>query len=259
MSTPRTPGLEAAGDASVRRRDRDRLRRGDGVRPDRSTLREFMREFELRAVMERLEEALPDEDAVPGRSVETELEIEVVEGSPEDLREGGAAMAIEGDSLGRGAGRPDRRRLLSLDELAVALGEAAHRPRPEVSRGRAAMACSPPRHARESSLRLDHDTMIAAFCSSRSGAPTSWSSSPPTRASASPRRLRPPRASPTMASSPWVRSWRPASTPPRRCDGRGPRRRPAPPHRGARPDAAARRRRAAAGHHVLAAMERGRG
>ena len=59
-----------------------------------------MREFELRAVMERLEEGLPDEDAVPGRSVETELEVEVVEGTPEDLREGGAAMAIDGRPAG---------------------------------------------------------------------------------------------------------------------------------------------------------------
>ena len=48
--------------------------------PDRGALREFMREFELRAVMERLEEALPEGDAVPGRRVETELEVEAVEG-----------------------------------------------------------------------------------------------------------------------------------------------------------------------------------
>src|SRR5690348_10380902 len=40
--------------------------------PDRGALRDFMREFELRAVMERLEEGLPDAEAVPGRSVETE-------------------------------------------------------------------------------------------------------------------------------------------------------------------------------------------
>ncbi len=114
-----------------------------GASPDRSTLREFMREFELRAVMERLEEGLPDEDAVPGRSVETELEVEVVEGTPEDLRDGGAAMAIAGEQLGRGAGRPDRRRLLDPRR---ARGRArrppAHRPRPEVARGR------PPRAAR---------------------------------------------------------------------------------------------------------------
>src|SRR4029077_15874836 len=43
--------------------------------PDRGALREFMREFELRAVLERLEEALPEGDAVPGRKVETEIEV----------------------------------------------------------------------------------------------------------------------------------------------------------------------------------------
>src|SRR4051795_12802486 len=66
--------------------------------PDRGALRDFMREFELRAVMERLEEALPEGDAVPGRRVETELEIESVEGTAEDLRgKGRLALAIDGD------------------------------------------------------------------------------------------------------------------------------------------------------------------
>ena len=56
--------------------------------PDRGVLRDFMREFELRAVMERLEEALPEGEAVPGRSVERELEVETVEGTPADLTDG---------------------------------------------------------------------------------------------------------------------------------------------------------------------------
>ena len=60
-----------------------------GAEPDRGALREFMREFELRAVMERLEEALPEGEAVPGRRVETELEVEAVEGTPADLGESG--------------------------------------------------------------------------------------------------------------------------------------------------------------------------
>ena len=50
-----------------------------GAVPDRGVLRDFMREFELRAVMERLEEALPEGEAVPGRSVERELKFEAVE------------------------------------------------------------------------------------------------------------------------------------------------------------------------------------
>ena len=91
--------------------------------PDRGALREFMREFELRAVLERLEEALPEGEAVPGRKVETELEIEAAEGTPDRPRR-------------RAGGAGDRRRPLggrrrpsgpsagsaSHDELAVALG-----------------------------------------------------------------------------------------------------------------------------------------
>src|SRR5258705_1710234 len=65
--------------------------------PDRGALREFMREFELRAVLERLEEALPQGDAVPGRKVETEIEVESTEGKPEDLGARPLALAIAGD------------------------------------------------------------------------------------------------------------------------------------------------------------------
>ena len=53
--------------------------------PDRSALREFAREFELRAIMERLEEGLPEGEVVPGRRVEREIEVEPVEGSPSDI------------------------------------------------------------------------------------------------------------------------------------------------------------------------------
>src|SRR5258708_12608556 len=64
--------------------------------PDRGALRDFMREFELRAVMERLEEALPEGEAVPGRSVEKELVAEAEEGAPPDLGDGLAAPGIAG-------------------------------------------------------------------------------------------------------------------------------------------------------------------
>src|SRR5204862_218613 len=63
-----------------------------GSEPDRGALRDFMREFELRAVMERLEEALPEGEAVPGRSVEKELAVEAEEGTPGDLEAGVAAL-----------------------------------------------------------------------------------------------------------------------------------------------------------------------
>jgi DNA polymerase-1 len=134
-----------------------------GARPDRSTLREFMREFELRAVMERLEEGLPDEDAVPGRSVETELEVEVVEGTTEDLRDGGAAMAIAGGNWAAAQGDRIVGGSSTLDELAVALGNrplSGHDLK-SLGGGRHGLLAAAVREGVE--LELDHDTMIAAY------------------------------------------------------------------------------------------------
>ncbi len=131
--------------------------------PDRGALREFMREFELRAVLERLEEALPEGDAVPGRRVETELAVEAVEGGPEDLGEGPVALAIAG---GRWAGA-EADRVLSgestLDQLAVALGArpfAAHDAK-SLGGGRHGLLAAAAREGVE--LNLGHDTLIAAY------------------------------------------------------------------------------------------------
>jgi len=49
-----------------------------GSEPDWSSLREFSREFELRVILERLEEGLPEGDLVPGRKVEREVSVEAV-------------------------------------------------------------------------------------------------------------------------------------------------------------------------------------
>ncbi len=67
--------------------------------PDRSRLREAAAEFELRAVMERLDQEWGE--VVPGRSAEEEISVEAVEGSPADLGDGPAAIAI---ASGRWAG-----------------------------------------------------------------------------------------------------------------------------------------------------------
>jgi DNA polymerase-1 len=133
------------------------------TRPDRGALREFAREFELRAIMERLEEGLPESEAVPGRSVETELEVETVEGTPADLGEGPVALAI---AEPRWAAAEEGRVLVgeaSEDELAVALGQ-----RPLVAHD--AKSLGGDRHgllaaaAREGvELELAHDTMLAAY------------------------------------------------------------------------------------------------
>ncbi|HKF81658.1 MAG TPA: DNA polymerase I [Solirubrobacterales bacterium] len=131
--------------------------------PDRGALREFMREFELRAVLERLEEALPEGDAVPGRKVETEIEVEAVEAKPEDIGSGPVALAIDGN---RWAGAEAGRVLVgnsTHDELAVALGTkpfAAHDAK-SLGGGRHGLLAAAAREGIEPSL--DHDTMVAAY------------------------------------------------------------------------------------------------
>ncbi|HEX5929461.1 MAG TPA: DNA polymerase I [Solirubrobacterales bacterium] len=131
--------------------------------PDRGVLRDFMREFELRAVMERLEEALPEGEAVPGRSVEQELEIEVEEGAPADLGDGPAALAIAGERWAAAEGERTLAGTSTQDELAVALegrGILAHDAK-SLGGGRHGLLAAAAREGVE--LRLDHDTMIAAY------------------------------------------------------------------------------------------------
>ncbi|HEX6781725.1 MAG TPA: DNA polymerase I [Solirubrobacterales bacterium] len=131
--------------------------------PDRGALREFMREFELRAVLERLEEALPEGDAVPGRRVETEIEVRAEEGKPADIGAGPVALAIDGERWA--AAEADRvvTGSASEDELAAALGEkpiAAHDAK-SLGGGRHGLLAAAAREGVE--LNLDHDTMVAAY------------------------------------------------------------------------------------------------
>ena len=133
--------------------------------PDRTALRDFMREFELRAVLERLEEALPEGDAVPGRRVETELDVEAVEGGLDDLREGEGtlAIAVEGDRWAAA----DASRILTgsstQDELAVALAgrPLAGHDLKSLGGGRHGLLAAAAREGVE--LELAHDTMLAAY------------------------------------------------------------------------------------------------
>ncbi|HXS47829.1 MAG TPA: DNA polymerase I [Solirubrobacterales bacterium] len=134
-----------------------------GSEPDRGALRDFMREFELRAVMERLEEALPEGEAVPGRSVEKELAVAVEKGVPSDLDEGPAALAIDGDTWAAARGERIVSGTSSLDQLAVALGGRpliAHDAK-SLGGGRHGLLAAAAREGAE--LALDHDTMIAAY------------------------------------------------------------------------------------------------
>ena len=131
--------------------------------PDRGALRDFMREFELRAVLERLEEALPEGEAVPGRSVERELAVEVEEGTPRDLPQGAVAMGIAGDRWAAAQGERTLAGASTLDELAVALAAhplAAHDAK-SLGGGRHGLLAAAAREGVE--LALEHDTMLAAY------------------------------------------------------------------------------------------------
>jgi DNA polymerase I len=134
-----------------------------GSEPDRGALRDFMREFELRAVMERLEEALPDGEAVPGRSVETELEIEPVEGTPADIAEGPVAMGIAGDRWAAASGERIVSGSSSLDELAVALAGRALIGHDVKSLGGGRHGLLAAAAGEGVDLELGHDTMLAAY------------------------------------------------------------------------------------------------
>src|SRR5262245_13100971 len=69
---------------------------------DRSRLREVAREFELRVILQRLEEEL-GADFVPESQVEEELEAKAERGNIEDLAEGEVALAIAGVMRGGAA------------------------------------------------------------------------------------------------------------------------------------------------------------
>src|SRR5262249_3502998 len=131
--------------------------------PDRGALRDFMREFELRAVMERLEEALPEGDPGPGGSVEQELGVETTEGTPGDLGEGPAALAIAGERWAAAEGERVFAGSSSLDELAAALAGGAFlaHDAKSLGGGRHGLLAAAAREGVE--LELEHDTMIAAY------------------------------------------------------------------------------------------------
>lgn len=129
--------------------------------PDRSRLRDFAAEFEMRQVIQRLEEDW--DEAVPERSVDTQLEIESEPGSPADLADGEVAIAY---IAGRWAGW-DGERLISGElpdplELASGLGS-----RPIVAHDAKSLGGGGPRGllavAPQASLHLNHDTMVAAY------------------------------------------------------------------------------------------------
>ncbi len=130
-------------------------------KPDRSRLREVAAEFELRQVIQRLDEELPED--VPDRAVEETLVVEAEEGTPADLREGPISIAL-GD--GRWAASDGSRvvtgETADLAELAEQLRGRpllAHDMKSQGGGGRfGLLAVAPP-----GCLELEHDTMVAAY------------------------------------------------------------------------------------------------
>jgi DNA polymerase I len=135
-----------------------------GAERDWSGLRDFMREFELRAILERLEEGLPDGALVPGRKVETEIEVEAVEGSVADLGTGSAAIAID---AGTWAGaRGDRLVSGDASDLEALARELAGRPLiahdlKSLGGGRHGLLAAA--HAAGIELEFEYDTMLGAY------------------------------------------------------------------------------------------------
>jgi DNA polymerase-1 len=129
--------------------------------PDRSRLREVAAEFELRAVMRRLDEEF--EEDVPARAVEETLIVEAVEGNPADLAGGPIAISV---AEGVWAGTDGQRVVTgAADDLAAFAEQLRERPltlhdaKSQGGGGRTGLlAVAPP-----GSLDLAHDTMVAAY------------------------------------------------------------------------------------------------
>ncbi len=129
--------------------------------PDRSKLRDAANEFELRAVIQRLDDEW--EEVVPGRMVEETIEVEAEEGTPADLAEGPIAVAIGG---GRWAGS-DGKRVVAGDASDLAALAAQLREHPLVGHDIKGLGGHGPASllaaARPEGLDLAHDTMVAAY------------------------------------------------------------------------------------------------
>ncbi|MGH2985191.1 MAG: DNA polymerase I [Solirubrobacterales bacterium] len=129
--------------------------------PDRSKLRDAANEFELRAVIQRLDEEW--EEVVPGRMVEETIEVEAEEGSPTELAEGPISVAI---AAGRWAASDGTRVVAGEASDLVALAGAL-RERPLIAHDTKSLGGHGPDSllaaARPAGLDLAHDTMVAAY------------------------------------------------------------------------------------------------
>jgi DNA polymerase-1 len=135
----------------------DILDRGDST-PDLSKLRDFAAEFELRAVIQRLEEEY--RGPVPERAVDETIELTVAEGSPAELSHGPSALAIQGGRFAATDGaKVVTGDVADLKALASELDGhplVAHDVKALGGGRRGLLASSP-------AVEIDHDTMIGAY------------------------------------------------------------------------------------------------
>jgi DNA polymerase-1 len=129
---------------------------------DRTRLRELASEFELRAVIERLEDEL--DEVIPGRAVAEELEIAAEEGDVSDLGQGETSIAVGG---GRWAAT-DGERLLAGDAHDLGALAAELRGRPLIAHDFKSLGGGPGEGllaaaADGEALDLAFDTMVAAY------------------------------------------------------------------------------------------------
>jgi DNA polymerase-1 len=129
---------------------------------DRSRLREVAREFELRVILQRLEEEL-GADFVPDAKVEEELDVTAEQGTIGDLAKGDVALAIAGSSW---AGY-DGKRLVEgecpeFKQLADAL-EGRHLIGHDLKSLGGGAQYGLIAAAGEDGLDLRHDTMVGAY------------------------------------------------------------------------------------------------
>ncbi|MDQ3571805.1 MAG: DNA polymerase I [Actinomycetota bacterium] len=131
---------------------------GDG--PDLSRLRDFAAEFELRAVIQRLEDEY--EGDVPDRAVDETIAIEAVPGAIADLADGPVSLAIGGD------------RWAASDGIKLVTGQAEVGALATDLRGHPLVAhdakslggegpCGLLAIAGTEAIGIDHDTMIGAY------------------------------------------------------------------------------------------------
>jgi DNA polymerase-1 len=134
------------------------------TQPNREHLRTFMQEFELKAALGRLEEALGDEETIPG---EPEPEVEKVEvearaGSISELAEGPIAVEV----YGGWAATDGKQFLAGEDSLDAFAHDIAGRPLiahdiKAIAGGRKGLLTA--LEATEQGPTIEHDTMVAAF------------------------------------------------------------------------------------------------